>query len=108
MGSLTESLAKFKTNHETTIIVIIIINMRLFWTLWILVILLFCERVGSEKRITILTEEQNNQELVISKNSCRFAQLKCSYRTHPLPRRSDSTECATITPMLFVGAFATT
>jgi len=81
MGSLTESLAIFKTNHETTTIVIVIINMRLFWTLWILVILLFCERVGSEKRIAILTEEQNNQELVISKNSCRFAQLKCSYRT---------------------------
>merc|ERR1712110_784646 len=58
MGSLTESLNQFKTNHENTIV---IISMRFFWTLWILCVLLFCERVGSEKRITALDQDQENQ-----------------------------------------------
>ena len=57
-ASLTESLNQFKTNHENTIV---IISMRLFWTLWILCVLLFCERVGSEKRITTLDQDQENQ-----------------------------------------------
>ena len=57
-ASLTESLNQFKTNHENTIV---IISMRLFWTLWILCVLLFCERVGSEKRITALDQDQENQ-----------------------------------------------
>ena len=56
--------------------------MKIQWTLWILSILLFCERVASEKRLEIQT---NNNETIennaTSSSTCRFAQLKCSYRT---------------------------
>ena len=56
--------------------------MKIQWTLWILSILLFCERVASEKRLEIQTNNNETIENNINSSStCRFAQLKCSYRT---------------------------
>ena len=58
--------------------------MKIQWTLWILNILLFCERVASEKRLEIqISSNYNDNETIENNNTstCRFAQLKCSYRT---------------------------
>ena len=56
--------------------------MKIQWTLWILSILLFCERVASEKRLEIQTNiNETIENNTTSSSTCRFAQLKCSYRT---------------------------
>ena len=58
--------------------------MKIQWTLWILNILLFCERVASEKRLEIQISSNNGYNETMENNNtstCRFAQLKCSYRT---------------------------
>ena len=58
--------------------------MKIQWTLWVLNILLFCERVASEKRLLEIQMTSNNETIEnnnLSSSTCRFAQLKCSYRT---------------------------
>ena len=61
--------------------------MKILWTLRVLAILLFCERVASERRLVTteiiakLDEEPITEPITEPLTTCRFAQLKCSYRT---------------------------
>jgi len=52
--------------------------MKFHWSAWILFLLSFCERICSERR---LFNNDTEDIKIPSKNSCRFAQLKCSYRS---------------------------
>lgn len=61
------------------------------WTHWILLVLSFCERVSLEKVLdyNVTNDDsvydevtyETTTEVMEGEDSCRFAQLKCSYRT---------------------------